>query len=97
MLSVVLVSVAVAAAAPTIVPHRDVTFASLDVPALRPQPVPYDPRNVSGDTFVITASCCGYGPFTPSAVQAASDHYGLFDFPCGWPDMPAVGEWVRAA
>jgi hypothetical protein len=76
-----------------IVPPRVVNFASLNTPALQPVPLPYN--NDERRTWLITSSCCGYGPFTPAAVEAASQHYGLFhDAPCGWTAMPVVAEWV---
>ncbi len=94
--SAVCLLAAVVVSAGVIVPPRDVTYSSLNTDVLRPRAMPYDPRNVTNATWVMTSSCCDYGPFTSTAVQAASEYYGLFDVPCGWPDMPAVGEWVRA-
>jgi hypothetical protein len=73
-------------------PFAPPTFAELNATALRPRPLPYDPRNVS-TTWAVEATCCGYGPFTPSAVGAASAAWGLFDVPCGRPAEPAVAEW----
>ncbi len=75
-----------------LVPPQDLTYSSLNTTTLRARVVPYNPTGAN-TTWSITASCCGYGPFTPEAVQNASNFYGLFDFPCGWPSMPAVGEW----
>ena len=79
---------------PPLVPPRVVTFAALNVSALRPAPLPYDPLG-RAPTWSMTSSCCGYGPFTAAAVAAASLKHGVFEpsAPCGWPDMPFVGEW----
>ena len=75
-----------------IVPPRHVTFDSLSNPTLVPRSIGYPP--LPNATWTITASCCGYGPFSEDAVANASRHHGgLFDFPCGWPTMPFVGEW----
>ena len=73
-------------------PPRHVTFDSLSNPTLVPRSIGYPP--LPNATWTITASCCGYGPFSEDAVANASRHHGgLFDFPCGWPTMPFVGEW----
>lgn len=74
-------------------PFAPPSFAALNA-TLRPRPLPYDPRNLSApSTWAVEATCCGYGPFTPAAVGAASAAWGLFDVPCGRPAEPEVAEW----
>lgn len=47
-----------------------------------------------GTTWAIECSCCGYGAFTPEAVNQSSIVYqGLFDIPCGRSLEPSVAEW----
>jgi hypothetical protein len=95
LLTLALASVGAAAPAPPpLVAPRNVTYALLNTTALRPAPLPYDPLGLA-PTWSQTSSCCGYGPFTAAAVAAASAKYGVFEAsaPCGWPAMPAVGEW----
>jgi hypothetical protein len=85
-------SVALAQPPARLVPYENVTYALLDTPVLRARVLPYDPRGINA-TFAFEATCCGYGPFTPSAVQATSDAFGLWDVPCGRPAEPAIAEW----
>jgi hypothetical protein len=73
---------ACAAAPPRLVPAAAVTFESLDTPVLRARVMPYDPRGVN-TTWAIEATCCGYGPFTPTAVNASS----VAGACCAWPSM----------
>eukprot|EP00759_Apiculatamorpha_spiralis_P005827 PhF_6_TR13436/c0_g2_i3/m.21453 len=78
-----------------IVPPRNVSYQTLNVPALQPRPVPYDPRKLGpeNNTWVMTSTCVGTGIFSCDIVTSSSNLYGLFDIPCGWTSMPGVGEW----
>lgn len=80
---------------PRILPPQNDSFAALDNEFLRARPMPFDPRGKDADsTYIITSSCCGYGPFTADAVTNASKKYGLFDVPCLFDDvLPYVAEY----
>ena len=83
------------AALTDLVAPRLVNFTSLTADDLAPAPWPL-PTNASppaAPTFVITATCCGYGPYTAAAVASASDRLGLFDVPCLPPAWPVLAEW----
>jgi len=75
-------------------PPRAATWASLDTPVLRARPWPFALPSRPGapaPTWVQTATCCGYGNFTPAAVAASSA--ALFDEPCLPAAWPVVAEW----
>jgi len=80
---------------PSLIPLQNVSFAALDNDYLRARPMPFDPRGEGVDsTYIITSSCCGYGPFTEAAVTNASNTYGLFDVPCLFDDvLPYIAEY----
>jgi hypothetical protein len=87
---------AAAAAAPQpLVAPRSTSFAALLPlsPAPWPLPLPSRPAAAPAPTFVLTATCCGYGPYTPAAVASASAALGLFDEPCLPASWPILAEW----
>lgn len=55
------------------VPFRNITWKYINQPGLQAQPVPFDPRGLppQNNSWIMTASCCGYGPFSQAAVQNA--------------------------
>ena len=75
---------------PYLVPPADLSFAALNA-SLSPQPWPFAPAQNA--TFVFTATCCGYGNFTPAAVAASSAHWGLWTIPCLPDAWPVLAEW----
>ena len=73
----------------SLVTPRNITFNSL-------QPPPPWPLSPTGASLVLTSTCCGYGPYTPEAVSAASARFGLFDVPCiedAAFGVPILAEW----
>jgi hypothetical protein len=78
-----------------ILPNFNSSFAKLDNLYLRARSMPLDPRGSTADsTYIITSSCCGYGPFTEENVTRASNFYGLFDVPCLFDNvLPYVAEY----